>query len=336
VFFPLYKLPNVTIEMRQAPFFDWIKDLSAPDPTNVFNLFGLLPFDPSTLPLLGSNLRLGIWPVILGVTVWQLQQRISPALFGSFQRKVFVAWPFLVAYFLRDYPVGSLIFFAWYCLLSIAHQWLLMGRTGVTGNITKYSAEVLPFGKAQPINFLIMLAPIGQLFLLLVFWRRTVPPSSIKILNEDAANRRRALANVANWFRKTADQVYTGAHTSLAPQDHAEKLNWYRKAAEQGDADAQSALGLMCYTGRGVLQDYVEAHKWFNLAASRYSTSDIRNRDQAIRDRDSLATKMTPAQIAEAQKLAREWKPKPVQSESLTDRGNHGPGQAQRLAAKAR
>ena len=66
----------------------------------------------------------------------------------------------------------------------------------------------------------------------------------------------------------------------------------------------------MYFTGRGVLQDYVEAHMWLNLAASRFSPAEIRNRDQAIRDRDYVAAKMTPAQIAEAQKLAREWKPK--------------------------
>jgi uncharacterized protein len=115
---------------------------------------------------------------------------------------------------------------------------------------------------------------------------------------------------MTNWFRKTATQPNTGTHAKLdVPQDDAEKLNWYRSAAEQGDADAQSTLGLMYFTGRGVLQDYVEAHKWFNLAASRYSTSDIRSRDQAIQDRQSVAAKMTPEQIAEAQKLARQWKP---------------------------
>jgi TPR repeat protein len=94
------------------------------------------------------------------------------------------------------------------------------------------------------------------------------------------------------------------------PEDHAEAIERYRKAAEQGDAQAQSILGLMYFTGRGVLQDYVEAHMWLNLAASRFSTAEIRNRDQAIRDRDHVAAKMTPAQIAEAQKLAREWRPK--------------------------
>jgi YidC/Oxa1 family membrane protein insertase len=306
VLYLIYKVLMVTIELRHAPFLGW-KDLSAPDPTNVFNLFGLLPFDPMELPLLGRYLYIGILPLILAATVWMLQQRISPVLFGPFQRKVFIAFPLLVIWSFRNYPVGGVIFFTWYCLLSIAHQWLLMGRSGVVGDISEYSAKVLPFGKAQPIIFLVMLAPVVQMLLLLVFWRRTEPSSIVKIVNKDAANKRRSLANVANWFRKITTKTNTGTHAKLGVlhEDDAEKLNWYRRAAEEGDPDAQSTLGLMYFTGRGVLQDYAEAHKWFNLAASRYSTSDIRSLDQAIRDRENVAAKMTPEQIAEAQKLAR-------------------------------
>ena len=86
-------------------------------------------------------------------------------------------------------------------------------------------------------------------------------------------------------------------------QDYAEALKWYRKAADQGDADAQDNLGVMYASGKSVAQDYVEAHKWFDLAASGFPPS-------ATKNRDVVAAKMTPAQIAEAQKLAREWKPK--------------------------
>ncbi len=92
------------------------------------------------------------------------------------------------------------------------------------------------------------------------------------------------------------------------PQDYAEAAKWYRKAAEQGDAKAQFALGAMYSYGRGVPQDYVQAHKWYNLAASRYAPES--DRDRAVKNRDILAAKMTPAQIAEAQQLAREWKEK--------------------------
>ncbi len=91
-------------------------------------------------------------------------------------------------------------------------------------------------------------------------------------------------------------------------QDYGEAVRWYRRAAEQGDADAQSNLGFMYGNGRGVAQDYVQAHMWYNLAASRMPAGG--NRDKAVNNRDKVETGMTPAQVVEAQKLAREWKPK--------------------------
>ena len=94
------------------------------------------------------------------------------------------------------------------------------------------------------------------------------------------------------------------------PPNYAEAIKWYRKAADQGDADAQNNLGGMYHVGQGVPQDYVEAHKWYNLAASRYPASQTELRDMAVKNRDEIASRMPPAQIAEAQKLAREWKAK--------------------------
>ncbi|MBM3518860.1 MAG: sel1 repeat family protein, partial [Alphaproteobacteria bacterium] len=88
--------------------------------------------------------------------------------------------------------------------------------------------------------------------------------------------------------------------------DDAEAARWYRLAAEQDLAQAQNNLGVMYEYGRGVPQDYVQAHKWYNLAASRSPASD----DVAVKNRDIVAAKMTPAQIAEAQRLAREWRPR--------------------------
>jgi TPR repeat protein len=85
-------------------------------------------------------------------------------------------------------------------------------------------------------------------------------------------------------------------------QDFAAALPWFRKAAEQGNAGAQLGLGLMYDNGHGVRQDYVQAHMWFNLSGAQGDAD-------AIKKRDAVAAKMTPAQIAEAQKLAREWKP---------------------------
>ena len=92
------------------------------------------------------------------------------------------------------------------------------------------------------------------------------------------------------------------------PQDDTEAVKWYRKAAEQGYAEAQYSLGLMYVKGWGVPQDHVRTHMWFNLAASRLPPGE--DRDTSAKLRDNLAVKMTPAQIAEAQRLAREWKPK--------------------------
>jgi len=91
------------------------------------------------------------------------------------------------------------------------------------------------------------------------------------------------------------------------PQDYAEAMKWCRLAAEQGYARAQYMLGIMYANGRGVPQNDVQAHMWFNLAASRAPASE---RDEAIKMRNVAASNMTPEQIAEAQKLAREWKPK--------------------------
>jgi len=95
------------------------------------------------------------------------------------------------------------------------------------------------------------------------------------------------------------------------PQDYAKAAKWYRKAAEQGNVDGQYNLGLMYDIGQGVPQDYVQAHKWVNLSVSR---SQGTAHEEAVQNRDWLEIKMTPAQVAEAQKLAREWKPKPNKS----------------------
>ena len=92
----------------------------------------------------------------------------------------------------------------------------------------------------------------------------------------------------------------------VVPQDYAEALKWFRLAAAQGDALAQHNLGLMYAKGYGVPQNHIEAHTWFTLAAASYTSKP--NRDRAVAARDTEAARMTPAQIAEAQKLAREWK----------------------------
>jgi TPR repeat protein len=119
------------------------------------------------------------------------------------------------------------------------------------------------------------------------------------------------------WFRKAADQedavgqYYIGLmyyNGKTVPQNYAEATKWFRRAADQGDADSQYSLGLMYAIGKGVPQDYVLAYMWLNLASTRDSAWEKEKRDKAKENRENLASKLTSAQVAEAQKLAREWK----------------------------
>jgi len=132
-----------------------------------------------------------------------------------------------------------------------------------------------------------------------------------------AAHERGDYATALREWSPLAEQGHAGAQNNLGfmyrngqgvPQDYAEALQWYRKAAEQGHAEAQNNLGFMYEDGQGVPQDYAHAHMWYNLAASSFPPGE--KRDNAVKNRDIFAKKMTPAQISEAQKLAREWRPK--------------------------
>ncbi len=125
VFFSLYKVIFVTIEMRHAPFFGWIRDLSAVDPTNVFNLFGLIPFDPGQFSHL---LHLGVWPLIMGVTMF-LQQKLNPPPPDPVQAKIFQFMPIVFTFMLASFPAGLVIYWSWNNLLTIAQQWTIMRRT---------------------------------------------------------------------------------------------------------------------------------------------------------------------------------------------------------------
>ncbi|NBN64632.1 membrane protein insertase YidC [Pannonibacter tanglangensis] len=124
VFFALYKVLFVTIEMRHAPFFGWIHDLSAPDPTTIFNLFGLIPWDPPTF------LMLGVWPLIMGVTMF-VQMKMNPAPTDPAQQIIFNWMPVLFTFMLASFPAGLVIYWAWNNSLSIAQQYVIMRRQGV-------------------------------------------------------------------------------------------------------------------------------------------------------------------------------------------------------------
>jgi YidC/Oxa1 family membrane protein insertase len=132
VFFSLYKVLFVTIEMRHAPFYGWIKDLSAPDPTNLFTLFGLVPFDPiATLgPHIGSYLVLGIWPIIMGITMW-FQMKLNPAPPDPTQKMIFDWMPLIFTFMLAGFPAGLVIYWAWNNTLSVMQQSFIMRRNGV-------------------------------------------------------------------------------------------------------------------------------------------------------------------------------------------------------------
>ncbi|WP_319797773.1 membrane protein insertase YidC [Nitrobacter sp.] len=130
VFFSLYKVLFVTIEMRHAPFFAWIKDLSAPDPTHVFNLFGLLPYDPSAVPLLGPYLAIGAWPIIMGITMW-FQMKLNPTPPDPTQKIIFDWMPVIFTFMLAAFPAGLVIYWAWNNTLSVIQQSFIMRRNGV-------------------------------------------------------------------------------------------------------------------------------------------------------------------------------------------------------------
>src|SRR6476620_6260260 len=131
-----------------------------------------------------------------------------------------------------------------------------------------------------------------------------------------------AETEAAKWFRRAADQgdtvalIYLGVMYNEGrgvPQDYAEAAKWYKLAAEQGDALAQYNLGLSYARGEGVTPDPVTAHMWLNLASARFPAGDSRNRTAATKNRDTVASEMSSDQLTEAQRRAREWKPKTPQ-----------------------
>jgi len=130
VFFGLYKVIFITLEMRHAPFFGWIKDLSAPDPTTMFNLFGLLPFDPTALPVVGHFLAIGIWPLLMGISMF-VQMKMNPEPTDPIQKQMFTWMPIIFTFMLGTFPAGLVIYWTWNNLLSVGQQYFIMKRAGV-------------------------------------------------------------------------------------------------------------------------------------------------------------------------------------------------------------
>ena len=123
VFFALYKVLFVTIEMRHAPFFGWIRDLAAPDPTSIFNLFGLVPF---AVP---AALLLGVWPILMGITMF-VQMKLNPEPTDPVQKMVFTWMPVFFTFLLGSFPAGLVIYWTWNNFLSIAQQAYIMKKFG--------------------------------------------------------------------------------------------------------------------------------------------------------------------------------------------------------------
>ena len=136
VFFALYKVLFVTLDMRHAPFFGWIKDLSAADPSNLFNLFGLLPVDPTVLPVVGSYLHMGFWPMVMGLTMFMTMQ-LNPQQPDPMQQKIFTWMPVMFTFMMAAFPAGLVIYWAWSNVLSLGQQYYIMQKNGAEIHLWK-------------------------------------------------------------------------------------------------------------------------------------------------------------------------------------------------------
>jgi YidC/Oxa1 family membrane protein insertase len=152
VFLALYKVLSVSIEMRHAPFYGWIHDLSARDPTTLWNVFGLIPWNPAAIPALGSvldgPLHLGVWPILMGFTMWLQQQMNPPTGVDPIQQKIFAFFPIILTFTLTNMAAGLVIYWTWGNVLSILQQYVIMRRLKVENPIDAFIAKST--GKPAP------------------------------------------------------------------------------------------------------------------------------------------------------------------------------------------
>ena len=130
IFYALYKVLFVTIELRHEPFIAWIKDLSAPDPTSIFNLFGLIPYDPTSIPMIGMFLGIGVLPLMMGVAMW-FQTKLNPPPADPMQAQIFAMMPIVFTFLFASFAAGLVLYWFWNTALSILQQWVIMKRAGV-------------------------------------------------------------------------------------------------------------------------------------------------------------------------------------------------------------
>jgi YidC/Oxa1 family membrane protein insertase len=129
IFYALYKTLFVTIELRHQPFL-YISDLSAPDPTTIFNLFGLLPYDPTSLPFIGVVLGLGVLPILMGIAMW-FQFKLNPPPTDPVQAQVFAFMPWVFMFIFAPFAAGLVLYWFWNTFLGIFQQWYIMEKNGV-------------------------------------------------------------------------------------------------------------------------------------------------------------------------------------------------------------
>jgi YidC/Oxa1 family membrane protein insertase len=150
VFYALFKVLSVTIEMRHAPFFGWVNDLSSRDPTTFMNLFGLIPWDPATMPMIGGflsgPLHIGVWPLIYGLSMW-LSQAMNPPAPDPIQQKIFQLFPIIFTFTMAQFSVGLVIYWFWQNILTVLQQYMIMHRLKVENPIDSFIARVS--GKQQ-------------------------------------------------------------------------------------------------------------------------------------------------------------------------------------------
>ncbi len=144
IFYALYKTLFVTIELRHEPFIGWLKDLSAPDPTSIFNLFGLLPFEPTAVPVIGAFLGIGVLPLLMGVAMY-VQTKLNPPATDPIQQQVLTMMPFLFVFLFASFAAGLVLYWVWSTVLSIAQQWFIMKKNGVSVDWS----NLLPFLKPK-------------------------------------------------------------------------------------------------------------------------------------------------------------------------------------------
>jgi YidC/Oxa1 family membrane protein insertase len=142
IFFAIYKVILTTIELRHAPFYGWIHDLSQPDPTSLFNLFGLIPWTPPHI------LMLGVWPILMGITMW-VQMRLNPAPPDPVQAAMFNWMPLIFTFMLSSMPAGLVIYWTWSNLISIVQQSFIMKKHGTELDLLGNIRESIPFLKKK-------------------------------------------------------------------------------------------------------------------------------------------------------------------------------------------